>query len=235
MEQQDQTTRIGPEPYASWRRTTLGAITEALEERVILDLAGDVSRSRVLDVGCGDGALACAVAARGAEVTGVDADPAMLAAARSRAGQQGLAIAFAEGHLEHLPFADASFGLVVAMTVLCFVPDAGGAVREMTRVLRPGGRLVIGELGRRSAWAGLRRVRGRLGSPTWKRARFRTASELRALMSEAGIEVDVMRGAVFYPPIGLFARLLAPADPWLGRHTTAGAAFLAAAGTKPGE
>ena len=121
------------------------------------------------------------------------------------------------------------------MTVLCFVPDAGGAVHEMTRVLRPGGRLVIGELGRRSVWATLRRVRGRLGSPTWKRARFRTASELRALMSEAGIEVEAMRGAAFYPPIGLIARLLAPADPWLGRHTTAGAAFLAAAGTKPGE
>ena len=235
MEQRDHAVRIGPEPYASWRRTTLGSITEAIEEHVILDLAGDVSRIRVLDVGCGDGALGCAIAARGAEVTGVDADPAMLTAARSRAARQGLAVAFAEGRLERLPFADASFDLVVAMTVLCFVPDAGGAVREMTRVLRPGGRLVIGELGRRSVWAGLRRVRGRLGSPTWKRARFRTASELRVLMSEAGIEVKVMRGAVFYPPIGLLARLLAPADPWLGRHTTLGAAFLAAAGAKLGE
>jgi hypothetical protein len=53
-------------------------------------------------------------------------------------------------------------------------------------------------------------------------------------MSDVGIEVDVMRGAVFFPPMGLLARLLAPADPWLGRHTTVGAAFIAATGAKLG-
>ena len=61
---------------------------EPIEQQLILDLAGELSQSRVLDAGCGDGALACAVAARGAEVTGLDADPAMLAAARSRAGSR---------------------------------------------------------------------------------------------------------------------------------------------------
>lgn len=99
----------------------------------------------------------------------------------------------------------------------------GGAVRELARVLR---RLVLGELGRWSLWAAIRRLRGWLGSTTWKVARFRTAADLRALAEESGLSVTAVRGAVFYPPVGIFARVLAPLDPWLGRLTTFGAAFI---------
>ena len=151
---------VGPQSYALWRSTDLGAITEALEQRLILDLMGDLAGRRVLDVGCGDGALAYAAALRGAEAVGVDPDSAMLAAARSRVAETGVGATFLEGRAEHLPFPDASFDVVVAVTVLCFVSDAMAAMREMTRVLRPGGQLVIGELGRWSLWAVSRRVRG---------------------------------------------------------------------------
>jgi ubiquinone/menaquinone biosynthesis C-methylase UbiE len=218
---------IGPRSYASWRASALGAITEAIEQRLILDMMGDIRGARVLDAGCGDGALVCAAASRGAEVTGVDPDPAMLAAARSRAAAAGIRASFLEGRVERLPFPDASFDVVASVTVLCFVPDAAGAVRELARVLRPGGRLVLGELGRSSIWAAIRRVRGRLGSAIWRAAKFRSAKELRALAEQAGLSVTTVRGAVYYPPIGVLARVLAPIDPWLGRTTTCGAAFLA--------
>jgi len=82
----DAPTAIGPEAYASWRATPLGAITEGIEQCLILDLMGDLAGRRVLDAGCGDGALICAAASRGAAATGIDPDPAMLAAARSRVG-----------------------------------------------------------------------------------------------------------------------------------------------------
>jgi predicted RNA methylase len=85
MSRPDAPTAIGPGAYTSWRATSLGAITEALELRLILDLMGELQGARVLEAGCGDGTLVCAAASRGAEVTGVDPDPAMLAAARSRA------------------------------------------------------------------------------------------------------------------------------------------------------
>jgi hypothetical protein len=53
----DAPTAIGPKAYASWRRTPLGVITEEIEQRLILDLMGDLAGHLVLDVGCGGGAL----------------------------------------------------------------------------------------------------------------------------------------------------------------------------------
>jgi 2-polyprenyl-3-methyl-5-hydroxy-6-metoxy-1,4-benzoquinol methylase len=229
----DAPTSIGPEAYAGWRATSLGAITEAIEQRVLLELMGDVAGLSFLDAGCGDGALVCAAATQGATATGVDPDPAMLAAARVRAANLNIRASFLEGRVERLPFPAASFDVVVAVTVLCFVPDAAGAVREMARVLRPGGRLVLGELGRWSAWAALRRVRGWLGSSTWKTARFRTPHELRVLVRQAGLSVTALRGAVYYPPTDVVARPMAPIDPWLGHVTPFGAAFLALSAVKP--
>ncbi len=227
MSRRDAPTAIGPEAYESWRATSLGGVTEAIEQHLILDMVGELRGARVLDAGCGDGKLACAAASLGAEVTGVDPDPTMLAAARSRANTVGVKATFLEGRIERLPFPDGAFDVVAAITVLCFVSDAAGAVREMARVLRPSGRLVVGELGRWSLWAALRRLRGWCGSLTWKAARFRTARELRALAEQAGLSVTAIRGAVFYPPVGMLARIFAPVDPWLGHLTTFGAAFIA--------
>ena len=80
----------------------------------------------------------------------------MLTAAHTRAEGAHVQAAFVNGRLEQLPFAAASFDVMVAVTVLCFLTDASGAVRKMARVLRPGGRLVLGELGRWSLWAMVR-------------------------------------------------------------------------------
>lgn len=225
-------TAIGPEAYQSWRTTALGAVTESIEQRLILELMGDLKGVHVLDAGCGDGVLTCVAASRGARATGVDPDPAMLDAARARTERAGVKADFLDGRVEELPFTDGSFDVVAAVTVLCFVDDASGGLGEIARVLRPGGRLVLGELGRWSVWAAIRRLCGWLGAATWKAARFRTADELRALAEQAGLRITAIRGAVFYPPVGFCARVLAPADLWLGRRTTMGAAFIALAADK---
>lgn len=219
--------------YSRWRSTRLGQITDRLEERLILELLGDVEGLDVLDVGCGDGALATALSRRGGRVTGLDPDPHMLDAARTRAEAESVDLHLVPGRAQALPFEDEMFDCVVAVTVLCFIPQADQASAEMTRVLRPGGRLVIGELGRWSLWAAIRRVRGWLGAPTWKAARFRTAVELRRLVGRHGLSVRETRGSVFYPPSDFAASLTAPIDPWLGRRTTFGAAFIALWATKP--
>jgi SAM-dependent methyltransferase len=166
-------------------------------------------------------------------VTGLDPDHAILALARRRAEAESASVQFVEGRAERLPFGDATFDRVMAVTVLCFVPQADRAVAEMARVLKPGGVLVIGELGRWSLWAAYRRIRGWIGNPVWRAARFRTAGELRRLIGASGLEVSRTRGAVFYPPCAITAELIAPIDGWLGRWSTFGATFVAVSASKP--
>jgi len=224
---------VAVETYARWRATTLGAITERIETRVVFDLAGPLDGKRVLDVGTGDGNYALEAASRGAIVTALDADEAMLEAARARSAQRGLRVTLQQGRVEALPFDDGTFDIVFAVTVLCFVPDALMAVREMARVLVPGGRLVLGELGRFSVCGVERRVRGWLGSETWRRARFWSRAGLAKLARDAGLSVVVVRGAVYFPPSGIAARAMAPFEPLLSRLRAPGAAFLALAADKP--
>jgi 2-polyprenyl-3-methyl-5-hydroxy-6-metoxy-1,4-benzoquinol methylase len=221
------------ESYARWRSSRLGQITDTLERQLLFELVGPVVGKTLLDVGCGDGELALELARRGAIVTGLDAGPAMIAAAQRRIEIASIQVQLIEAQVERLPFDDEVFDRVVAVTVLCFIRDAARAIAEMARVLRPGGRLVIGELGYWSLWAAHRRVRGWLGNPTWRPARFCTAKELRDLMQAAGFREVEIRGAVHYPPCGVAARLLAPIDLWIGRHSTFGSAFLAVSAKRP--
>jgi SAM-dependent methyltransferase len=224
-----------PASYAAWRRSVLGRITDALEERLLLDQIGAVAGLRVLDVGCGDGALATRLAAAGAVVTGLDASAAMLGAARRRAKNAKVRLDLVRGDAAALPFADASFDRVLSVATLCFSADPARTIGEMARVLKPGGRLVLGELARWSLWAAQRRVKGWLGSAVWRAAHFRSREDLIALAGAAGLRDATVTGAVFYPPIGLAARLMAPLDPAIGRWTTLGAAFLVLSAGRPPE
>ena len=224
---------LGPGVYAQWRASEIGAITERLERELILELVGDVSGRSVLDVGCGDGEFALELQKRGATVVGIDASAEMIDAAKARAELHNADVGFQVAMAEHLPFPAGQFDVVTAITILCFVDDATPVFREIARVLRPGGRLVIGELGKWSTWAAGRRLRAWLGSPLWSLGRFRTANELQDLAEEAGLIVKTVRGAVYYPRWGLAARVLSSLDPVLSRLTTIGAGFVALSAVKP--
>jgi len=223
---------LGPDVYAQWRASGLGAITEQLQRGMILSLLGDVKGRRVLDVGCGDGDLAVELRRRGAIVTGIDASPEMIEAAKARAKREGLEIDFQVGAAARIPFAAERFDTVVAVTILCFVANAAPVFQEIARVLGPGGFLVIGELGKWSLWAAGRRMRAWLGSPLWRRGRFRTPHELQRLAGGAGLAAEPVHGAIYYPRWQRAARILAPYDAAFGRLTTLGAAFLALSATK---
>jgi SAM-dependent methyltransferase len=222
-----------PLDYAAWREGTLGNVTERLERAVVLELAGSVRGLDLLDLGAGDGTYAIALAGRGARVTALDRSVPALHAATRRAPESGTSVAVAAGDAACLPFEDRSFDLVVAVTVLCFVRAPEQVAREIGRVLRPGGRLVLGELGRWSAWAAWRRLRGWLGAPTWRESRFFTARGLRRFARSAGLVPGRVRGAVFHLPLSTVAVALAPLDPLLGRATTLGASFVALEAQKP--
>jgi SAM-dependent methyltransferase len=109
----------------------------------LLDAAGVAAGVRVLDLACGPGHIAAAAAQRGAQVTGVDFSPQMLAQARRRYPD----IAFQAGDAEALPLADASVDAVVMGYALFHFARPERALAECARVLRPGGRVAF------TAWA----------------------------------------------------------------------------------
>ena len=128
------------------------AVRDRTIKRRVLTCAAIASGEDVLDVGCGTGTLAVAAAraAPGVTVTGLDADASILTRARRRAAASGLEIRFDEGRSTALPYADASFDVVLSTLFFHHLPDDGKrqTAAEIVRVLRPGGRLVVGDLGR---------------------------------------------------------------------------------------
>lgn len=98
---------------------------------------------RVLDVACGTGVVAVTAARADAQVAGLDLSPALLVDARRNAELAQVQIEFREGDVEALPYADASFDVVLSQFGHMFAPRPALAVAEMLRVLKPGGRIAF--------------------------------------------------------------------------------------------
>jgi len=118
--------------------TTLQIVGETLAEAA--DIRAD---ERVLDVAAGNGNATLAAARRFAHVTSTDYVPALLDKGRNRATAEGLAVRFLEADVEELPFADRTFDAVLSTFGAMFAPNHRRTADEMTRVLRPGGRLAM--------------------------------------------------------------------------------------------
>ena len=183
---------------------------------IMADAAGIKAGQRVLDVACGTGVLAREAVGRvgGAGlVTGLDRNEGMLAMARRVAA----AVEWKAGRAEQLPFPDASFDAVVSQFGLMFFDDRVQALREMRRVLKPGGRLAVAVWDRLenspgyAAMAGLlerlfgRRIAGELHAPF----ALGDPDALRALFAEAGLgtaKVATHAGTARFPSIEAWVR-----------------------------
>lgn len=131
----------------------LGRVVAALMNRGNRDLNAraidllDVTRdSRVLDLGFGGGLTFAPLLARGATVSGIDRAADMVEAAERGHGDAVAAgrLVLRTGEVENLPLPDAAVDRVLTVNTVYFWPDLAGALREVGRVLAPGGRLVIG-------------------------------------------------------------------------------------------
>jgi SAM-dependent methyltransferase len=101
------------------------------------------ARQHVLDVACGTGVVAITAARCGAKVSGLDLTPVLLERAAKNTRIAGVDVEFIEGDAEALPYPDASFDIVLSQFGHIFAPRPAVAVKEMLRVLRPGGRIAF--------------------------------------------------------------------------------------------
>jgi demethylmenaquinone methyltransferase/2-methoxy-6-polyprenyl-1,4-benzoquinol methylase len=156
---------------------------------------------RVLDVATGTGAVAIEIARRtGAHVVGLDQSPRMLASARERVARARLddRIELVEGRAEELPFADGSFAALSFTYLLRYVADPAATMRELARVVRPGGVLASLEFGvppralPRAAWEMYVRVglpvAGTLVSGGWKEVGRFLGPSIREFYRDRGLE-----------------------------------------------
>jgi SAM-dependent methyltransferase len=141
--------KLAPNPNRElWEKGDFTRIAETMREsgEVLVAGLGIEPGMHVLDLGCGDGTTALPAARRGAYVLGVDIASNLVAAGNVRAAQAGLSNArVRQGDATNLAgIGDDSFDLVVSIFGAMFAPDPYAAAREMVRVTRPGGRIVMG-------------------------------------------------------------------------------------------
>ncbi len=130
---------------ATWMAGDFGVVARTISgsAEAFIGRLSLAAGTRLLDVATGTGNLAIPAARAGAIVTGVDIAANLLVQARERAAAAGLAIQFDEGDAEALPYADASFDIVVSMFGAMFAPRPALVASELARVLKPGGTLAM--------------------------------------------------------------------------------------------
>jgi len=128
----------------NWDQIRSLHISEEQVEKALVGLVGPEKTDVFVDIGTGTGRILELLAPSSQSATGIDASREMLAIARARLHESGLKNAqVRHGDLFSLPFETASVDLVTIHQVLHFLSDLGGALEEASRVLKPGGRLVI--------------------------------------------------------------------------------------------
>jgi ubiquinone/menaquinone biosynthesis C-methylase UbiE len=133
---------------ALWEKGDFTRIAQSMREsgEAVVESLGVKPGLKVLDLGCGDGTTALPAARRGADVLGVDIARNLVEAGNRRAHEHGLTnLRFQEGDASNLSeLADDTFDLVVSIFGAMFAPRPFDVAREMVRVARPGGRIVMG-------------------------------------------------------------------------------------------
>ncbi len=114
-----------------------------LTNSAILESLGPVNGLRILDAGCGEGYLSRELASRGASVLGVDSSHNLIEAARNLAPSGVGSAAFEVQDVTNLRLDSDSFDLIVCNHLMNDLPDPTGPIRELSRVLKPGGRLAV--------------------------------------------------------------------------------------------
>ena len=173
--------------------------------RHLIEVSRIQAGCRVLDVGCGGGLLAEALAGRGAHVTGIDLSPSLLSVAELHALESGVSVAYRRISAEQLAVErPAAFDVVTCMEMLEHVPDPASVIGALARLVRPGGTIVVSTLNRTLkaflfAIVGAEYVLRVLPRGTHEYAKFIRPSELARYAREAALQLEHTKGLEYNP------------------------------------
>lgn len=174
-----------PERYDQWFKTPIGQLIKKYESQLVMEMLRPGRGEAILDAGCGTGVFTFDMLVAGAQILGLEPSLPMLLRAGSKL--QGYPFYMVRGDMRMLPFHDNSFDKAVSVTAIEFIDNARGAIRELFRVTKPGGYIVVATLNSLSPWAARRGEAGKKGHPIFKRVIFRSPEEIRALSPVEGV------------------------------------------------
>ena len=174
-----------PEAYDRWFTTPIGSLVKKYEVELILDLLKPKQGEFILDAGCGTAIFTLDILSAGSQVIGLDISHPMLIHAGKKLKEFPFEMVLAD--ISNLPFPESSFDKVVSVTAVEFIIDAQGAVKELFRVTKRGGFIVLATLNSLSPWASRRIVEAKERNTIFEKAIFRSPDELRSLASVKGV------------------------------------------------
>ena len=174
-----------PQAYDRWFTTPIGSLVKRCEVDLLLDLLRPGHGELILDAGCGTGIFTLDMLSHGSQVVGLDISLPMLMRAREKL--MGYPFQIVLGDILKLPFLQNSFDRVVSVTALEFIEDAESAVKELFRVTKRGGCVVVATLNSLSPWALRRKAEAGKKPSIFEKAVFRSPNELRSLVPLAGV------------------------------------------------
>lgn len=177
------------EDYDRWFDTPEGKVLFRMEVEAVRLLTRDIEKPS-LEIGVGTG--------RFAKELGIDAgiDPSLKSLEIAK--KRGIKVEKAKG--EKLPFKDKTFGAVFILFTLCFVEDPGMVLFEAKRVLKTGGRLIVGIINRESPWGQLYLKKKAEGHPIYRYTTFYNVYEIVKMIEEAGMAVEAYSSTLCQPP-----------------------------------
>jgi len=164
--------------YDQWYTTPLGKHADKVETNCALDLLKPSAGMAILDVGCGTGNLSLKLARLGCSITGIDISEKMLTFAREKAQKEQHPAEFMSMDASDLEFPEEAFDAVVSMAALEFMQDQQKTLDEMFRVLKKGGKLLVGTINRESDWGELYLRLAEKKDTVFRHAKLRTLEEL---------------------------------------------------------